>query len=244
MLRLGHSSVRITKGLNATGRSHALLHSSSQRQHGMSMLRLLGPGHGRANGSSPGGSSELQGAHGVSSSRRSSVFATSNTHSAFSAAHLSTPKRLMSTAVGGGDPPHAGDTASATSASAGDLVGPDAMAGAADAAMAAAGVVDQVRYGSISRCRSLFTSCLSIFGYTYRFLVLQVVPWVPAYWRGACCSRQRPSTYVFCQKGAFYVCRDCSQRLFCLSNAGDQVSNAPSLGSKSFSSPTTRRPQT
>lgn len=145
MLRLGQSTARITQGVTATGRSHASLPSSGQQQHGMSMLKALGAaGHRRANRSSNTG-----GSTGVGSSRSSSVCFAKKAPSAFSAAHLSTPKRLMSTAVGGGDAPRAGDAGAGAAAAAANDLGPDAVAGAADAAMAAAGTVDKVRHGVI-----------------------------------------------------------------------------------------------
>lgn len=157
MLRLGQSSLRITRGVASPSRSHALLSLPGKQQHGISMLRSLGAvEQGSANRSSTGGSTGPQGAHGISSGS-SRINVARNTPSSFSATHLSTPKRLMSTAVGGGNPPHTGDTAASAAAAAGDL-GPDAVAGAADAAMAAAaGGVDQVRHGLILQCRWAFT---------------------------------------------------------------------------------------
>ena len=145
MLRLGQSSLRITRGVSAPSRNHALLSLPGEQQHGLSMLRSLGAAeHGPANRSSTGGSSDQQGADGTSS-RSSSVYVTRKTPSSFSAKHLSMPKRLMSTVVGGGDPPQTGDAAASAAAAGGDL-GPDAVGGAADAAIAAAaGGLDQVR---------------------------------------------------------------------------------------------------
>lgn len=173
MLRLGQSTVRVTRGVDATSRSHALLPSSGLQQHGMSMLRSLGAaGHGPGNTSSTGGSTGLQDAVGVSSGSNS-VRVLRKISPAFSAAHLSTPKRLMSTAVGGGDPP-TGDTAAANAAAAADL-GPDAVAGAADAAMAAAGAADKVRYGG-SRCY-LYAVCLVLWQCDFLLLLSS---------RGAC----------------------------------------------------------
>ena len=110
------------------------------------MLRPLGAAEAgqAASRSSTGGSTDQHGADNISS-MSSGVCVARKTPSFFSAAHLSTPKRLMSTAVGGGDPTQTGDIAAragAGAATAGDI-GPDVVAGAADAAMAAS-TLDQV----------------------------------------------------------------------------------------------------
>lgn len=151
MLRLGQSTVKVSRGVTATGRKHALLPSSGHQLNGISMLKSVGSG--QRQGPAIANRTEQQGTHGVSSSSRgSSVCVSRKVPFAFSAAaHMSTPKRLMSTAVGGGDPPPqaGGDSAAANAAGAAGDLGPDVMAGAADAAVAAAGAVDQVRHALI-----------------------------------------------------------------------------------------------
>lgn len=149
MLRLGQSAVRITRYAAAVARNDALLTSPVRQQHGISMLSAMGGSeHLRVNssehprGSRTGGSSSAQ-------QRNQSTTICSNLHAsrgdlafAASAGRLALPRRLMSTAAGGGSNPPTGNTGPAAPA-VGD-VDPDALAGTADAAMAAASTADQV----------------------------------------------------------------------------------------------------
>ncbi|CAM9253069.1 unnamed protein product [Ectocarpus sp. 13 AM-2016] len=140
MLRLGQSTSRVTRGVAAACRNNALLPcSAGQQQHGVSMLRALAATeHPKVN------SSEHNKTWTTSSGeQRSRAYASRRRLIAWPAAHLpgavfsgATSKRPMSTAAGTG---HSGDVSTTA-----DL-GPDAMAGGADTAMAAAGTADQAQ---------------------------------------------------------------------------------------------------
>lgn len=161
MLRFGPSTVRATRGVTAFSRSDALFPQCDQQKHGISILRALGcaesPKSKSVSRSEHRGStvcSEQASARSASSGCLG-TWPTRKRVSALSAAHLATPKRLMSTAGGGGGNPQ-------TASGGGDVV-PDAIAGAADAAGAAAGTADQVRCsGSIcvlpQQCALAFSS--------------------------------------------------------------------------------------
>ncbi len=139
MLRLGPSTVRATRGATAFSRSDALFPPCNQQQHGVSMLRAIGCAERPTVSSSEQSSTVCseQATDRRASSGRLGAWPTRKKGSALSATHLATPKRLMSTAGGGGGIPQ-------TASNGGDVV-PDAIAGATDAAVAAAGTADQVR---------------------------------------------------------------------------------------------------
>lgn len=150
MLRLGQSAARITRGVAFVARNDALLPSSGQQQQGMSMLRALGgrqpprvsnkgsePAHGSRR--TDGSGSEEQSGHSISTSCSNSYPSRRAFSFEVSAAHLASPKRLMSTAAGGGSNPPTGNAGAGGSA-VGD-VGPEALWEGA----AAASTADQVR---------------------------------------------------------------------------------------------------
>lgn len=167
MLCVGHSAARITRGVASVVRNDALLPLSEQQQYGMSMLRALGGReHPSANnsaehvrGSRTGRSSSSKQSGHSSSTSCSNLYASGRELSfAVSAARLASPKRLMSTAARGSIPP-TGNTGASGAAVGG--VGPDELAGAADAAMAAASTADQVRlHASVYSSRSgIYFAC-------------------------------------------------------------------------------------
>lgn len=144
MLRLGQSTSRVTRGVAAACRSNALLPcSAGQQQHGVSMLGALAAAeHPKVN--SPENNETRTTSSGE---QRSRAYASRSRVIAWPAAHLpcavlggATSKRRISTAAG---TERNGGVATTV-----DL-GPDAMAGGADAAMAAVGTADQVRHGFV-----------------------------------------------------------------------------------------------